>query len=210
MPLSVGSRAMDYAAEKQYRRIWRGIDRIGEFATDAAHMRRFSDDPVDAARATFADCWHLKDWLKKDSRIAATPRAGATALDTYVNGCAYLPIAADIANSEKHAGQDRNAPRSGAQLAAVNARFILTLPLGTDKTGLVKALEEAFEGRNENVENNDQVVFAYARRRAPAARVELTYTVGARVYQAFDLAKKCIGEWDAFLAAKGLAFSKQG
>lgn len=201
---------MDYAAEKQYRRVWRGIDRIGEFATDAAHVRRFGDDPVDAARATFADCWHLKEWLRKDSRIATTPRAGAIALDTYVNGCAYLPIAADIANSEKHAGQDWKAPRSGAQLVAVNAKFILTLPLGTDKARLIQALEEGFEGRNENVENNDQFVVRYANRQVPTARVEITYTVGARVYQAFDLAKKCLGEWDAFLAAKGLAFSKQG
>src|SRR5262245_57202351 len=118
---------MDYSAEKQYRRIWRGIERIGEFATDAAHIRRFGDDPVDAARATFADCWHLKDWLTKDGRIAATPKAGAKELDAYVNGCAYLPIAADIANSEKHAGQDRGAPRSGAHLTAVNAKFVLTL-----------------------------------------------------------------------------------
>ena len=201
---------MDYAAEKQYRRIWRGIDRIGEFATNAPHAGRFGDDPVDAARATFADCWHLKDWLTKDGRIAATPKAGATALDAYVNGCVYLPIAADIANSEKHAGQDWKPPRSGARLTAINAKFVLTLPFGTDKAGVVKALEEAVEGRNENVEDNDQVVIAYASRLAPAARVEITYTVGARVYQAFDLAKKCIGEWDAFLAAKGLAFPKQG
>ena len=201
---------MDYAADKQYRRIWRGIDRIGEFATDAAHTGRFTDDPVDAARATFADCWHLKDWLRKDSRIAATPKAGAIELDSYVNGCAYLPIAADIANAEKHAGPDRNAPRSGSHLTAVNAKFVLTLPLATDKAGQVKARLEAFEGRNENVEKNDQIVFAYARRAAPAARVEVSYTVGARVFQAFDLAKKCIGEWDALLATKGLAFSKQG
>jgi hypothetical protein len=201
---------MDYTAEKQYRRVWRGIDRIGEFATDAAHGGRFGDDPVDAARATFADCWHLKDWLAKDGRIAATPKAGSAAVDTYVNGCAHLPIAADIANSEKHAGQDRRGPRSGAHLTAVNAKFILTLPFGTDKAGLLKATLEAFEGRNENLEDNDQLAIAYSNRREPAARVEITYTVGGRVYLAFDLAKKCMAEWDVFLAARGLAFSRQG
>jgi hypothetical protein len=201
---------MDYAAEKQYRRILRGIDRIGEFATDAAHAGRFGDDPVDVARATFADCWHLKDWLGKDSRVAATLKAGAAAVDSYVNGCAYLPSAADIANSEKHAGPDLRPPRSGAQLTGVNAKFILTLPFGTDKAGLLKATLEAFDGRNENLEDNDQLAIAYSNRREPAARVEITYTVGSRTFQAFDLARKCIGEWDAFLAAKGLAFPKQG
>ena len=74
----------------------------------------------DAADDFFQHCYHLKDWLKKDSRTSQLDVEGL------INSSQALSLAADYCNSFKHGGLNKNS-RSGKAIQETNVHTTLDL-----------------------------------------------------------------------------------
>jgi hypothetical protein len=85
----------------------------GRFAQLNAGMEMTmpSENYIDDIYAFFQNCYHLKDWLKKDPTF--TKRTPAE-IEDYITHTPSLAICADICNATKHLGLSV-APRSGAE-----------------------------------------------------------------------------------------------
>ena len=71
-------------------------------------------DPKDATEDFFNQCYHFKDWLKKDTSITLTED-----VENFISKSSSLSLAADYCNSFKHAGLDQKS-RSGQELEKMN------------------------------------------------------------------------------------------
>jgi hypothetical protein len=74
-------------------------------------------DARDAAEEFFNQCYHFKDWLKKDATIDA-----GKSVEKYINASPALALAADYCNSFKHAGVDEKT-RSGKDIQKINTHI---------------------------------------------------------------------------------------
>lgn len=66
----------------------------------------------DATEEFFTQCYHFKDWLKKE-----LPRLSQQ-IEDHITSSSALSVAADYCNSFKHAGLDKQ-PRSGETLVEI-------------------------------------------------------------------------------------------
>ena len=72
----------------------------------------------------FSQCYHLKDWLKKEH-----PHLG-TAIETHITNSPGLSLAADYTNTFKHAGLDKP-PRSKKQIQKIiQGTSMMLTPMG--------------------------------------------------------------------------------
>lgn len=101
---------MKYEIADKYRRMKRAYERLRVICTDNGNTID-NASPRDLAEDFFSQCYHLKDYIKKE-------RPEAPDVEAYINKTGPLRIAADYCNSEKHAGLDRN-PRAGEKISAV-------------------------------------------------------------------------------------------
>lgn len=154
---------MEFNAVDKYRSMLRSYDRLKKIETDNGNAIG-NTESRDAVEDFFNQCYHLKDWLKKDKNTNLY-----TDIEDYINKSHSLSLAADYCNTFKHAGLDSN--RSNKNLEKINThiKFDLT-PRGF----------------------------------VASSRLELT--ISGEKYDAFDLATKCIEEWDIFLRLNEIVF----
>src|SRR5437016_3705170 len=69
-----------------------------------------TDNYIDDMYAFFQNCYHLKDWLKKDPAFNAPED-----IEKFVTKTPCLALCADICNATKHLGLDpkKHPPRTG-------------------------------------------------------------------------------------------------
>ena len=82
---------------EQYDRMRRWFRRFSDIEHGKQHDRP-SDDYQDDVYAFFMSCYHLKDWIKNDSAVAA---AGLK-VEAMINDNYDLKLCADICNAHKH------------------------------------------------------------------------------------------------------------
>jgi|SRR5579863_810587 len=185
---------MRYDAEEKYQSVLRAHGRLISLASDLGKTAIIGDQAArDAATAFFMECYHLKDWLKKDSRI--TP---AKAIEDWISNSPALSRAADLCNSFKHAGLDRP-PRSGAQLDQVNMAY--SLDISITEPGNVTFTRQPSPG--------DTLTLSRSRITGrPIATAKIILTIGGVKYDAPELASRCVNDWDVFLASYGIQFAR--
>ncbi len=111
---------------EQYDRMRRWYDRFVTLDQGRPHDMP-SDNYLDEIYAFFMNCYHLKDWIKQDSTVAATVQQ---AVEPHINSNRPLRLCADICNSLKHLRLTSN--RSGESPAFGKKQF--GLALGTAPT----------------------------------------------------------------------------
>lgn len=186
---------MNYDAEEQYQSVVRAFERVRALATDIGKTVVIGDyAAADAARSFFMDCYHLKDWLKKDPRIQNPQDVEAA-----VSKGPSLSLVADLCNSLKHGGLDKP-HRSGKQLEMINRAYSLDLPASTEP-GNIEMTRNPADGDTITISNSN-------RNGPPIATAKLVLTVGGQKHDAMSIANGCMKEWDAFLASKGMHFSR--
>lgn len=96
--------------QSQYERMQRSFERL-------KREYRSSIEYDDDLLHFFMDCWHLKDWIKNDTRL---PKTLQDAIESEVKSHLSLEVAADLANGWKHLSIDekRYPPRVGANVTA--------------------------------------------------------------------------------------------
>ena len=176
----------------------RAFDALRSLATDIGKTAVIGDPgPADAARTFFLQCYHLKDWLKKDPRIKR-PRD----VEDFITKNAALSLAADFCNSLKHAGLEKP-PRSGMTLDRINMAYSLQVP-SSGAAGQIMMVRNSSDGDTVALSRGGG---ADVKGRA-VATAKVVLTIGGTKHDALDLATRCMGEWDSFLAAQGIVFPR--
>jgi hypothetical protein len=185
---------MRYDAEEKYQSVLRAHARLIALASDIGKTAIIGDQAAkDATTAFFMECYHLKDWLKKDSRITPT-----RAIEDCITNSPALSLAADLCNSFKHGGLDRT-PRSGAQLDQVNMAY--SLDISITEPGTVTFTRQPSPG--------DTITLSRSRVTGrPIATARIILTIGGVKYDAPELASRRVNEWDAFFVSYGIQFAK--
>ena len=171
----------------------RAAMRLIALATDLGKTAIIGDPTAkDAATSFFVECYHLKDWLKKDARVRH-PRD----VEDFINKSSALSLAADLCNSLKHAGLGKR-PRSGAHLNRINMAYSIDVPITA--TGEIKFARQPSDG--------DTVTISRTRvTGSPIAKAKMVMTIGTAQHNAPELAALCIKEWNAFLKSQGIQFA---
>ena len=131
---------------------------------------------VDDLAAFFVFCFHLKDWLRNDS----TQPLPKHEVEVFVNASESLGLCADLANATKHAVLRGGPIRrdSSPQIHGGNiSRDFALLP---------------------NAIAHESVQLRFV-----GSWFEVATSTG-KEYDALDLARRCVREWDDFLSGKGL------
>ncbi len=115
---------MDYPFSRKYYAMLRTYEKLRVISTDNG-PNIDNATAGDLSESFFSDCYHLKDWIKKDPNIC---QAAKDDVEGYISKSPVLRIAADYTNSLKHAGLDPNKkPRSGTHLDGVNTHLKIDL-----------------------------------------------------------------------------------
>ncbi len=102
---------MKYDAEQKYHSVVRAFRKLEGLAIDIGKTVIVGDHvAADAAESFFIECYHLKDWLKKDFRIK-NPKD----VERAISNSPSLSIAADLCNSFKHAWQATSSIRKSTR-----------------------------------------------------------------------------------------------
>ncbi|MDD3086105.1 MAG: hypothetical protein PHD80_03335 [Candidatus ainarchaeum sp.] len=119
---------MEYKASDKYNRMKREYQKLiiinsnNKIIIDDVVQPGISNtDSVDGSENFFNQCYHLKDWIKKDSSISLSEN-----IEDFINKSESLSLCADYCNSFKHGGLDKN-PRSGKEIEKVNTHINLDL-----------------------------------------------------------------------------------
>lgn len=186
---------MNYSAEEQYQSMHRAFERVRALATDIGKTVDIGDHAAaDATKAFYTECYHFKDYLKKDSRITAP-----TEVETFVTASRALSMAADLCNSFKHAGLNKP-PRSGVQLDQINMAYSLHIS-ATAEPGTVSISRNPSDGDTITIGRTNRIG-------PPVATAKVVLTMGGTKHDAVAVATQCLTDWDSFLASKGIQFSK--
>ncbi len=188
---------MNYGAEEQYQSMVRAFEEVELLATNLGKHAVIGDDAVlDKAKAFFQQCYHLKDYLKKDPRIK-----NAQDVETFINKSNALSIAADICNSFKDAGLNKR-PRSGRPLTKINMAYSMDMPVGMKGT-------HTFAEFKKNPNDGDTIFVSHSNRTGvPIATATVVFTMDKLTRNAIDLARECVADWRKFLATHGIVFSE--
>ncbi|MBX9791037.1 MAG: hypothetical protein K2Y37_19125 [Pirellulales bacterium] len=102
-----------------------------------------SEHYVDDIYAFFQNCYHLKDWLKKDPVFTARAGKSKQDIEDVVTNTPCLAICADICNATKHLGLDitKNPPRSGHEPKFTKREFHVSVG-GPTQSLAIKATVE--------------------------------------------------------------------
>lgn len=111
---------MEFNAVDKYRSMLRSYGRLKKIETDNGNSIG-NTESRDAVEDFFNQCYHFKDWLKKDKGISLS-----LDVEEFISESQFLSLAADYCNTFKHAGLDRN--RSDKNLEKINThvKFDLT------------------------------------------------------------------------------------
>jgi hypothetical protein len=127
-----GERSKYMASASAYRvqcdRMKRWYERF-----EAINQGRLHDTPsenyLDEIYAFFLNCYHLKDWIRYDSTVAAQIQQS---VEPYINSNRSLRLCADICNSLKHL--HLTSSRSGESPSFGKKRYALNLGPGLRPT----------------------------------------------------------------------------
>lgn len=109
---------------EQYERVRRWYDRFA--TTDQGRPHDASpENYVDDIYSFFLNCYHLKDWIKRDPTV---PTGTQQAVEDWINGNRPLKLCADICNGHKHLVLKQ--PRSGESPAFGTLHYGLSLGSG--------------------------------------------------------------------------------
>ncbi|MBU6141678.1 hypothetical protein KGO95_00980 [Patescibacteria group bacterium] len=106
---------MEFNAVDKYRSMLRSYVRLKKIETDNGNTIS-NTDSRDAAEDFFNQCYHFKDWLKKDKDIDLL-----LDVERYISESQSLSLAADYCNAFKHAGWQ--AARSNKRLEKINTHI---------------------------------------------------------------------------------------
>jgi len=119
---------MEYKASDKYNRMKREYQKLiiinsnNKIIIDDVVQPGISNtDSHDGSENFFNQCYHLKDWIKKDPSISFSEN-----IEDFINKSESLSLCADYCNSFKHGGLDRT-PRSGKEIEKVNTHINLDL-----------------------------------------------------------------------------------
>lgn len=186
---------MNYSAEEQYQSMHRAFERVRALATDIGKTVVIGDHAAaDATKTFFIECYHFKDYLKKDCRIA-TPND----VEAFVTASHALSMAADLCNSFKHAGLNKP-PRSGNHLDQINMAYSLDIS-ATTEPGMVRITRIPSDGDTITISRSMRIG-------PPIATAKVVLTIGGNKHDAVAVATHCITDWDSFLTSKGIQFSR--
>ena len=104
---------MEFNPKDKFYGMKRSYERLKKINTDNGNSIS-NADPKDATEDFFNQCYHFKDWLKKDSSITL-----AEDIENFISENDSLSLAADYCNSFKHAGLDKKS-RSGQEIEKMN------------------------------------------------------------------------------------------
>lgn len=113
---------MEYKAKDKYWSMIRAYERLKRISINNGN-KISNADARDAAEDFFNQCYHLKDWVKKDNNF----HLSQDVVEEYISTNEHLSLAADFCNALKHGGLDKS-PRSGKNLEMINThvKFELT------------------------------------------------------------------------------------
>jgi len=114
---------MEFNASNKYRSMQRAYEKLRKIQTNNGNEISNADSQ-DAVENFFNQCYHFKDWLKKDSRILLQ-----LDVEEFITSSPCLSLAADYCNMFKHAGLDRRG-RSEKQLEKINTHVNFDLTPG--------------------------------------------------------------------------------
>ncbi|MGO9239224.1 MAG: hypothetical protein ACLQBJ_00310 [Bryobacteraceae bacterium] len=99
----------------QLCRTQRWLDRLGAICGGEYRPLGTWDDPLDYVLAFYLNCYHVKDWLKRDPKWQedVPKKLKSAAVEQFINETEALCICADLCNGNKHF-RLRRAPRSGS------------------------------------------------------------------------------------------------
>jgi hypothetical protein len=188
---------MEFKVEDQYKSMIRAYNLLQKLAIDIGERVFIGDQtPLDRAKDFFNQCYHLKDWLKKDSRIKHPQE-----IEDMITNSKALSLAADICNSFKHAGLEKP-PRSGMYINQINMDYSLDIS-NLSGPGSIKVIGTPSVGDTIRIRN-----YISTEKKKPKATAKLSLTVSGQKYDAIDIATQCIEEWDLFLESQNLVFPK--
>ncbi|MDP1706286.1 MAG: hypothetical protein Q8L36_00500 [bacterium] len=129
---------MEYNAKDKYYSMKRSYERLKKVNTNNGNSIS-NADPKDATEDFFNQCYHFKDWLKKDTSVTLTEN-----IENFISKSNALSLAADYCISFKHGGLDKNS-RSGQELEKMNTHINFDLT----PTGFVASarLELTIDGK---------------------------------------------------------------
>jgi hypothetical protein len=107
---------MEYKAKDKYGSMMRAYERLKRISINNGNSIS-NADARDSAEEFFNQCYHFKDWLKRDARIMLTED-----VEKYISASGPLSLAADFCNSLKHGGLDKSS-RSGKNLEMINTHM---------------------------------------------------------------------------------------
>jgi hypothetical protein len=116
---------MEHTVKDKYAKMVRVYKRLEKISTDNG-QKISNTEAKDAAEEFFNQCYHLKDFFKKDASILVN----GNVIEEYINNDPNLSLAADYCNTFKHAGLNRR-PRSGKIIEKINTHIYFHHP--TDK-----------------------------------------------------------------------------
>lgn len=155
---------MEFNASDKYNSMIRSYKKLEKIQTNNGNEIS-NTDSRDAVENFFNQCYHLKDWLKKDTKIKLI-----LDIENYVNNSINLSLASDYCNTFKHAGLDKKS-KSGKTLDKINTHIKFDLT----SAGFV-------------------------------ASSKLEITIDGQKHDAFDLATKCLDDWNNFLKLNNIVF----
>lgn len=106
---------MEFNAVDKYRSMLRSYGRLKKIETDNGNSIG-NTESRDAVEDFFNQCYHFKDWLKKDKSISL-----AFDVEEFISESHSLSLAADYCNTFKHAGLNR--ARSDKNLEKINTHI---------------------------------------------------------------------------------------
>lgn len=188
---------MNYNAKDQYQSMLRAFDALRAIATDIGKTVVIGDHTAgDATKSFFMECYHFKDWLKKDPQIK-NPKD----VEIFISASCALSLAADLCNSLKHAGlRPNDTPRSGMHLDQISMAYSLDIP-ATAELGFIKFARNPSDGDTITISRSN-------RKGSPIATAKIVLTIGGTKYEAPDVATQCIKDWEGFLASQEIQFPK--
>ena len=190
---------MKYRPEEQYLAMKYSYDELMSLANDVGDTAVLGyQRPKEAARNFFINCYHLKDWLKKDNRIKDPKN-----VEKYINQSKALKMAKIICNSIKHAGLDKESDKLN-ELAKINLAIRLDVPYKQNAQAYIKAERNPEDGDTIEIFSSSKSII----KNKAIATYSIIITIGDEKYNALELAVECKAEWDQFLSINNLDFSK--
>jgi hypothetical protein len=127
----------------QYERVHRWHGRLSERRRPGDDAQTHELRRLDFARAFFIECFHLADWLAKDSSV----RIGESEINRLVQRSEWLKVSQHITNDSKHAvmKSERPAKRDGVLLLENGDHLLLKNGQHLRLEGIVITLSDGRE-----------------------------------------------------------------